>query len=141
MYFIFLTFITIVNGHSVPLDRVRGWNYLNLHCRDNENRPVGWWYIYKPPSDIAPYLELGRNFTYITSRNAGRWQPSSKYITANSMLQHTLSPIYRPTYTDYLAVAVYEPRSTSEARGVLLADEVGGVWIGHTVPGLIHMRG
>ncbi|KPI92546.1 Deoxyribonuclease-2-alpha [Papilio xuthus] len=101
---------------------------------------VQTWYIYKPPSDIAPYLELGRNFTYITSRNAGRWQPSSKYITANSMLQHTLSPIYRPTYTDYLAVAVYEPRSTSQARGVLLADEVGGVWIGHTVPGLIDMR-
>ncbi|XP_068628315.1 plancitoxin-1-like isoform X2 [Battus philenor] len=120
-------------------DRVRGWNYLNLHCRDNENKPVEWWYIYKPPTDVAPYLELGRNFTYITSGNAGRWQPSDKYITSNSMLQHTLSPIYRPTYVDYLAVAIYEDRKSSDAHGVLMADEVGGVWIGHTVPGLINL--
>ncbi|CAH2041417.1 unnamed protein product, partial [Iphiclides podalirius] len=118
-----------------------GWNYLNLHCRDNDNRPVEWWYIYKPPSAVVPFLELGRNFTYITSSETGRWRPSDRYITSNSMLQHTLSPIYRPTYVDYLALIVYESRRNSEALGVLMADERGGVWIGHTIPGLINVNG
>lgn len=53
------------------------------------------WYIYKPPSDVVPFFEFGRNFTFITPESKGRWQQSRKYITSNSMLQHTLAPIYR----------------------------------------------
>ncbi|XP_045773633.1 uncharacterized protein LOC123873024 [Maniola jurtina] len=104
------------------------------------------WYIYKPPSDVVPFFELGRNFTFITPDSLGRWEVSDKYITSNSMLQHTLAPIFRPTYVDYLAVAIYDKRdgkrsfAGSVARGVLMADEVGGVWIYHTVPGLVNMR-
>ncbi|CAK1582782.1 unnamed protein product [Parnassius mnemosyne] len=101
---------------------------------------VQTWYIYKFPSEVVPFLGMGRNFTYITPNIADQWQNSEKYITSNSMLQHTLSPMYRATYTDYLAFAVYESHPTSAAFGVLMADEMGGVWVGHTVPGLVNLN-
>ncbi|CAH2262783.1 jg18163 [Pararge aegeria aegeria] len=104
------------------------------------------WYIYKPPSDVIPFFELGHNFSFITPDSFGRWEVSEKYITSNSMLQHTLAPIFRPTYADYLAVAIYDKRkgdrnfAGSVTRGVLMADELGGVWIYHTVPGLVNLK-
>ncbi|CAG4952776.1 unnamed protein product [Colias eurytheme] len=126
---------------------VEGWNYLNLHCRDNDNIPIDWWFIYKPPTEIIPYTRLGRNFTFITSDEPGRWRASFPHtnINSNSLLQHTLSPIFRPTYSDHIAIAIYDRKKDSKnlgsaAHGVLMADEVGGVWIGHTVPDLINFK-
>ncbi|KAG6441054.1 hypothetical protein O3G_MSEX001554 [Manduca sexta] len=135
-------YITALYG----LDHLEGWNYINLHCRDNDNKPVDWWYIYKPPSDVGVYFESGRNFSFITPDTSGRWQTSDRYITANSMLQYTMSPLFRPTYTDYLGMVAYADKQEDEefpgssALGVMMADEMGGLWISHSVKGFPDLR-
>ncbi|CAK1543112.1 unnamed protein product [Leptosia nina] len=53
--------------------------------------------------------------------------------------------INAPTYTDNIAIAIYDGIEDNESlssasRGVLLADDLGGVWVGHTVPNLINLK-
>ncbi|KAL0878832.1 hypothetical protein ABMA27_003858 [Loxostege sticticalis] len=114
-------------------------NFAHLIDSFYDNR----WYIYKPPTEVIPFHELGRDFEFITSDDAGRWRHAGRHITANSMLQFTLAPMYRPTYTDHMAAVNYEENRgdglESSAIGLLMADVLGGVWIGHTVPGLIDL--
>ncbi|RVE46629.1 hypothetical protein evm_008702 [Chilo suppressalis] len=106
---------------------------------------VQTWYIYKPPDVSLPYLQLGNNFTYITPTTKGRWQYSNTHLNANSMLQHTLSPLFRSTYSHHIAAIAYDRRASrkddigTSSFGVLMADELGGAWIGHSVPGLLDL--
>ncbi|CAH2090375.1 unnamed protein product [Euphydryas editha] len=114
-----------------------------LQCRDNEGVPLDWWYLYKPPVDLTLFFDL--KFSFITPDSSGRWEPSDKYLTSDSMLQHTLAPIFRQ-YNEDVALVIYVKRDTtinlagSLARGVLMADETGGVWLYHTVPGLVNIK-
>ncbi|XP_028156527.1 uncharacterized protein LOC114350079 [Ostrinia furnacalis] len=101
---------------------------------------VQTWYIYKPPTEVTPLRELGKDFVFISSDKTERWMHSGRHIAPNSMLQHTLAPMFRPSYKDFLAVVAYEEKSNLNypSMGILMADEHGGVWIGHTVPGLVN---
>ncbi|XP_026731203.1 uncharacterized protein LOC113496237 [Trichoplusia ni] len=102
---------------------------------------VQTWYMYKPPSNVGPKLDSGINFSYITPEVAGRWTPSKKHIFSNSMLRHTLMPMYNSDYTQYMALLVYNEQQASgefkgsASLGIMMANEMGGVWVGHTVPG------
>ncbi|CAH0686184.1 unnamed protein product [Spodoptera exigua] len=72
---------------------------------------------------------------------AGKLMPSSSHILSDSMLQYTLAPMYNGDYTDFMGVVVYEGREPkddfkgSSSLGIMMANAMGGMWIGHTIPG------
>ncbi|XP_073946580.1 uncharacterized protein [Choristoneura fumiferana] len=103
---------------------------------------VQTWYIYKPPGDLMT-PQSGYNFTYITPNTGGRWRKSGAPIDKNSMLVNTALPMYKRSYKDHLAVAIYQNRNAeTAARGILMADRAGGIFLSHTVPGFpnIHIN-
>ncbi|KAI8432231.1 hypothetical protein MSG28_004680 [Choristoneura fumiferana] len=87
--------------------------------------------------------QSGYNFTYITPNTGGRWRKSGAPIDKNSMLVNTALPMYKRSYKDHLAVAIYQNRNAeTAARGILMADRAGGIFLSHTVPGFpnIHIN-
>ncbi|CAG9100742.1 unnamed protein product [Plutella xylostella] len=117
------------------------WEGISISCRDNDDSPVDWWYIYKPPADKLDYTDDGSPFIYVTSRQSDkRWNYPRKTIMGNSLLYNTLAPSYRPTYSAHMASIFFEVPSTGRRtnqsmQGFMLADELGGVLVLHTVPG------
>ncbi|XP_063538640.1 deoxyribonuclease-2-alpha-like isoform X2 [Cydia strobilella] len=111
--------------------------YIGQHCRDG-NKPVAWWYIYKPPAGVVH--PSGQNFSFLTPDTEGRWIQSLYGITEADMLSKTLMPDYKRSYMDRggRAMAIFESRHGapgSSARGVVMADQDGGFLLTHTVPG------
>ncbi|XP_053608473.1 deoxyribonuclease-2-beta-like [Plodia interpunctella] len=108
----------------------------DIRCRDNTHMPVDWWILYKPSRSS---LRRGRNYTFLTPYSEGRWETSSVHITSYSMLMNTIAPIWTDELVQKnLAVLIYTERSGiqgSAAKGILMADREGGVWVTHTVPG------
>ncbi|XP_061718063.1 deoxyribonuclease-2-alpha-like isoform X2 [Cydia pomonella] len=135
MNFIFICFFgsllecyegyTIMNG------------YMGQHCRDGD-KPVAWWYIYKPPAGVVH--PSGQNFSFLTPDTEGRWIQALHGITEADMLSKTLMPDYKRSYMDHggRALTIFESRHGapgSSARGVVMADSDGGLLLTHTVPG------
>ncbi|KAJ8720239.1 hypothetical protein PYW07_012282 [Mythimna separata] len=121
--------------------RARGWEYLNLQCRDNGNEPVDWWYIYKPPRNTGPHMETGINYSYIDPNTDRKWTAAPGGILSESMLRYTIAPMFIEEYADYLAIMEYDGKKPtkdfmgSASRGMMMANSLGGIWIGHTIPG------
>uniref|UniRef100_A0A2A4J7Y1 Uncharacterized protein n=1 Tax=Heliothis virescens TaxID=7102 RepID=A0A2A4J7Y1_HELVI len=136
--YLFYIFLLCLLDCYYCLRLVGGWEYLNIHCRDNDNEPVDWWYVYKPPSNLGRNMNSGANFSYITATSAGRWQASRVTVFGKSMLKYTLAPMLKGAYADYIALVVYEEQEPSEnfkgsaSLGLMMANEMGGVWIEDT---------
>ncbi|KAJ8719619.1 hypothetical protein PYW08_011794 [Mythimna loreyi] len=125
----------------------KGWEFLNLQCRDNGNEPVDWWYIYKPPSNTGPLMENGSNFSFIDPNTDRKWAAAPNDIFSQSMLQYTIAPMFNEDYADYIAIMEYEGKKPakdfagSASRGLMIANSLGGIWIGHTIPGFPDITG
>ncbi|KAI5643238.1 deoxyribonuclease II domain-containing protein [Phthorimaea operculella] len=149
MFYVLFVYLISLGNYCIgfSFNRNEGRSPHNVYCRDNFNEPVDWWYIYKPASDVAPYDDTGRNFSFIVSDLISRWLrpelPGQYITTTDNMLYHTLAPMYRSTTSHQLAVMVYDDAGSNQgakARGILMVDQSGGIFISHTVPRLVDVN-
>ncbi|EZA50029.1 hypothetical protein DMN91_006039 [Ooceraea biroi] len=116
-------------------------------CRDENNRVVDWYVLYKLPKvshSSNPTIKSGLAYLYMTNNTVDKgWQLSAKNISAkNSMPGNTLTPLYNDSEAEKLFWLLYNddpPNRPSSgkyghAKGVLMANQRQGFWLIHSVP-------
>lgn len=124
--------------------------YSQLQCKDENNKPVDWYVLYKLPQLHGHKNKLisnGTAYMFITSNGSGdKWILSSRSINSSySIPGRTLSALYR-SYTRpkarkvlYMAYNDQPPKGEDlmyygHTKGVVMADRTGGFWLIHSVP-------
>ncbi|KAL2726798.1 plancitoxin-1 [Vespula squamosa] len=138
MYIIFLCINNV--KYSVSLKN-------GLGCRDNENRFVDWYVLYKIPKlshSSNPLIRNGSAYMYITSDTVNKeWNLSIKDIgDKTSMPGNTLASLYNDSIAKNLLWILYNddpPNNTvvgkyGHAKGIVAADHNQGFWMIHSVP-------
>lgn len=116
-------------------------------CRDEKNRPVDWYVLYKlpkVPQSSNPVIRNGLAYLYMTNNtfNEG-WQLSTQKINAKSSIPGiTLAPLYNDAIASKAFFIMYNddpPNRPSiskygHAKGVMIANQQQGFWLIHSVP-------
>lgn len=117
-----------------------------LGCRDENGDMVDWFYLYKLPSSLEEGRKeknSGLEYLYITPTSTSEWTLSERLISdAKSMPGLTLSPIYSKSGDKENLHMMYndEPPngktdgSRGHTKGVVLANDISGFWLIHSVP-------
>lgn len=119
-------------------------------CLDQNGDPVDWFVIYKLPrieNSTDAKIAAGVGYSFITSETVNAsWQFADHNITdSKSLPGRTLSPAYLEKNNNNVKDIfwlLYNDQPPSEsfdaihahAKGIILGDEVGGIWIIHSVP-------
>ncbi|XP_035224221.1 deoxyribonuclease-2-like [Stegodyphus dumicola] len=115
-----------------------------LSCKDDKNRDVDWYVMYKIPkiSDEREGTNLGEGtaYAYITSSKPGNWKLSSKSVTDGSLLENTLEDFNaKKKEASYLFYNDDPPEgyfgtAVGHLKGVLAFDAFSGFWLIHSIP-------
>lgn len=118
-----------------------------LGCRDNENKVVDWYVLYKIPKlshSSEPLIRNGSAYMYITSNTVNKgWSLSTKPIgDTKSIPGNTLASLYDDEVAENLLWAMYndDPPDRSvvgsygHTKGVVATDKDQGFWMIHSVP-------
>ncbi|XP_067892726.1 deoxyribonuclease-2-beta [Heterodontus francisci] len=116
-----------------------------ISCRDEADRPVDWFVIYKlPKHEVHHAFGTGLKYMYLDPSTAD-WQQSKHLVnTTESAVGRTLQQLYS-TYRSEVndrAYFIYNDGAPSlpyemnhgHTKGVLLFDKTQGFWLIHSVP-------
>ncbi|CRK97795.1 CLUMA_CG011174, isoform A [Clunio marinus] len=112
----------------------------HIGCRDEKNNLIDWFYLYKLPNSIEldnniESLNTGKKYLFITP-SSSQWIASNNSINDEfSMPGLTLSNIYDGKSRKNNIVMIYndEP-SNGHTKGVVVANDISGFWMVHSVP-------
>lgn len=115
------------------------WHFINLEFSYR-------YYLYKLPNSAEgneiDSKNSGLNYLFITPDSAGQWTLSKVLIdNSSSMPGRTLSPIYKDDKDNNL-VMMYNDEPTNgspeesrgHTKGVVVANDISGFWLVHSVP-------
>ncbi|XP_046817717.1 plancitoxin-1 [Vespa crabro] len=139
MYIIFLYISSIKCSASIKN---------GLGCRDNENRFVDWYVLYKIPKlshSSNPLIRNGSAYMYITSDTVlhSDWNLSVKGIeNKTSIPGNTLASLYDNGIAENILSILYNDDPPDgkvigkygHAKGIVAADHEQGFWMIHSVP-------
>ncbi|XP_011871792.1 PREDICTED: plancitoxin-1 [Vollenhovia emeryi] len=119
----------------------------NPRCKDENNRIVDWYVLYKLPKvseSSNPIIRSGLGYLYMTSNTVDKgWQLSTKQISAkNSIPGNTLAPLYNDSEASKTFWFLYNDdppnRDTSgkngHSKGAMVVNKQQGFWLIHSVP-------
>lgn len=135
-----LTFLFFICEASAIADRIG--------CRDEEGKLVDWYYLYKLPNSYGDESSVerkasGLNYAFITPSSSEQWTLSQRIINdSSSMPGQTLSLVYGKKGADDNLVMMYSdqpPVGTTDGtrghtKGVVVANDISGFWLIHSVP-------
>ncbi|KAH0948837.1 hypothetical protein HN011_011663 [Eciton burchellii] len=132
---------------SILLFAYNTTNAATPRCRDENNRVVDWYVLYKLPKvsqSSNPIIRKGLAYLYITNNTVDKgWQLSAKNISAkNSIPGNTLTTLYNDSMATKLFWILYNddpPNKPSNGKyghtkGVMMANQRQGFWLIHSVP-------
>lgn len=118
-----------------------------LGCKDESGNLVDWYYLYKLPNSFEENeiekTNSGLNYLYITPSSMTQWTMSKRLINDSASIPGmTLSFIYNDKDEDNLLVMMYndEPSNAKtdgtrgHTKGVVVANDISGFWLIHSVP-------
>ncbi|XP_055602864.1 plancitoxin-1-like [Uranotaenia lowii] len=115
-----------------------------IGCRDENNKLVDWYYLYKLPETNSHDPESGLYYSFITSDNADNpeWKRSKHNVNqAKSVPGRTLEPILKDAGKQFLSVLYNDEPPTGKTdgyrghtKGVVATDGITGFWLVHSVP-------
>lgn len=119
----------------------------NPRCKDEDNRNVDWYVLYKLPKVSESSNSVIRNglaYLYMTSNTVDKgWQLSTKKISAkNSIPGNTLAPLYNDSEASKTFWILYNDDPPNRpingkyghAKGAMMANNKQGFWLIHSVP-------
>jgi len=120
---------------------------VNPRCKDENNRVVDWYVLYKLPKvheSSNSVIRSGLAYLYMTNDTVDKgWQLSTKKISAkNSIPGNTLAPLYNDSEASKAFWFMYNddpPNRPSNGKyghtkGVVIANKQQGLWLIHSVP-------
>lgn len=119
-----------------------------IGCRDESGNLVDWYYLYKLPNSFLRNSGLeekndGLNYVFLTPSSMDQWSFSKHLMNdSSSMAAQTLSIAYNKSLGDQNLVMMYndEPSngktdgSRGHTKGVVVANDISGFWLVHSVP-------
>lgn len=119
-----------------------------LGCRDEDGKLVDWFYLYKLPNTFfglggEKSKNDGLSYLFMTPSSISQWTLSKRFINeSTSMPGATLSFIYKPQHDDNNLVMMYNDEPTNgqtdgsrgHTKGVVVANDISGFWLVHSVP-------
>ncbi|XP_024875742.1 plancitoxin-1 [Temnothorax curvispinosus] len=119
----------------------------NPQCKDENNRVVDWYVLYKLPKvseSSNPVVRRGLAYLYITSNTVDKgWQLSTRKISANNSIPgNTLAPLYDDSVASKAFWILYndDPPNrpingkNGHTKGAVMANKKQGFWLIHSVP-------
>ncbi|XP_011636423.1 plancitoxin-1 [Pogonomyrmex barbatus] len=119
----------------------------NPRCRDENNRIVDWYVLYKLPKTSQssnPVVREGLAYLYMTNNTVDKgWQLSRKNISAkNSIPGNTLAPLYNDSQASKAFWFLYNDDAPNRGvngkyghtKGVMMINKQEGFWLIHSVP-------
>ncbi|KAL0230923.1 hypothetical protein GEMRC1_010328 [Eukaryota sp. GEM-RC1] len=116
---------------------------LAITCRDENNRPVDWFFVYKLPIlQDFPELKDGFGYAYFDAHShKPELVPSTKSLKDPMSLSYTLAPLYTPNKSK-MAFGMYNddpPFGSASSgyghvKGTLATDDQSGYWLIHSTP-------
>lgn len=117
-----------------------------IGCRDEAGKLVDWYYLYKLPNAVANEDGVERHITgleylFITPTTMMEWTMSKKFVNeTDSMPGQTLSLIYKKNQDNLVMIYNDEPTdgatdgTRGHTKGVVVANDISGFWLVHSVP-------
>lgn len=119
-----------------------------LGCRDEDGKLIDWFYLYKLPNKFDGLRSKeskneGLSYLYITPSSMSQWTLSERFINeSTSMPGATLSFVYKKQDVDNNLVMMYNDEPTNgktdgsrgHTKGVVVANDISGFWLVHSVP-------
>lgn len=117
-----------------------------IGCRDEAGNLVDWFYLYKLPNAVANEDGVekkltGLEYLFLTPKKTMEWTMSDKLVNdTESMPGKTLSLIYEQNKDNLVIIYNDEPTngatdgSRGHTKGVVVANDISGFWLVHSVP-------
>lgn len=119
-----------------------------IGCRDENDNLIDWFYLYKLPNKFegeenekATNSNSGLQYLFITPSSSTQWTLSQYLVNeSSSMPGKTLSLIYQKNPNNLVMMYNDEPTkgetdgSKGHTKGVVVANDISGFWLVHSVP-------
>ncbi|XP_020291950.1 plancitoxin-1 [Pseudomyrmex gracilis] len=139
MFLLLCTSILLFTGNAADIAA--------RQCRDENNKIVDWYVLYKLPKiqqSSNPVIRNGLAYLYMTNNTVDKgWQLSAKEIRSkNSTPGNTLASLYNDSEASKTFWIMYNDDPPNRpingkyghAKGVMMANEKQGFWLIHSVP-------